>query len=305
MVMPTVVNNVYRDDREDPRGSAPPREDSYDYRRSSSDYDEVPAVDVEIGPLRHSPTTGAISAALAAAQAEFRDAELDRTNSHLGSSYATLGSLKRASRPQLGKNGIAVLAGVRTMSGGMVTVETRMTHASDEWFSLEMTAKTVDQRGLISLQMLGVVVAYLKRYGYSAITGVEAAGDGEDDDGQSLTTGGAPQRSGPSGGGGGGQFLGALKAFESNAKVTCSEKTVAGVVDAFEGILAGATTPDAMKAAASLIGKFEAVERKDSDAQAAAAQMRRLYAERTKANGGGGVAARVAQQAAKPHDGEK
>lgn len=281
----------------------------YDYERGRDDREE--AVEAEFGGvvIRHSQAIGNIAAALAAAQAEFGSAELDRTNSHLGSQYATLGSLKRASRPQLGKHGIAVVQAPKTLGNGMVQVETMLIHGSGEWLAADLTAKTVDQRGLISLQMLGVVIAYLKRYLYSSLVGIEAASDTDDDDGQSLAAAGGPpaqrgggggsQSSGSGNGGSapGGQFLGALKAFESNAKVTCGEKTVAGVLAVYAEILAAAQNPDALKAAASLIGKFEAIERRDQDAQAVVSGMRKAFAERTKTNGG--VAARVA--AAKPN----
>lgn len=280
------------DERYDPRDGVPTAPERYEYAAPTQPGDDEESTEV----FRWSPMVAELYGALAAAQAEIEMADKDRQNNHLGSSYSTLASVREAGRVALAKNGIAVIQGFKTLPGGYVKVSTRLGHKSGEWVECDVTVKSVEAKGLQPLQIIGSVVTYLKRYQLAAMTGTVSGDDDSDDDAQGTGGGRRAEVGAPSGG----HFVGALKAFEARAKVTCGEKSVEGALEAFDGVLAeaakgdDATRRDRMKAAAGLIGIFEAMERKDGDCQRAASEMRKRFAEHTKSAGGGGVAARVA-----------
>jgi hypothetical protein len=127
--------------------------------------------------MNHSPTIGALAAALAAAQGEIKGAVKDSTNPFFKSKYADLGSVKDAAQEALTKYHIAVIQAPKA-TGALVTVTTMLAHESGEWFSEELTAHAKDE----SAQSVGSVITYLRRYGLASMVGVTA----EDDDGESA-----------------------------------------------------------------------------------------------------------------------
>lgn len=144
--------------------------------------------------MKRSESIGQLAAALAAAQGEYLPVQKDAVNPHLQNRYATLAALVAATRPALSKQGLAVTQtyGEDTDSR-MVVIETLLMHgASGEWILSTARFAVAEQRGLNPLQQVGVVAAYLRRYGYAAITGVTVAED--DDDGAGMTTTAAQTR---------------------------------------------------------------------------------------------------------------
>jgi len=127
--------------------------------------------------VNHSPTIGALAAALAKAQGEIKGAVKDSTNPFFKSKYADLGSVKDAAQEALTKYGIAVIQAPKA-TGALVTVTTMLAHESGEWVSEELTAHAKDE----SAQSVGSVITYLRRYGLASMAGVTA----EDDDGESA-----------------------------------------------------------------------------------------------------------------------
>ena len=131
--------------------------------------------------MRTSEQTNEISAALALAQAEYEPAVKDCVNPHFGNRYASIGSLQRATRPALSKQGISDSASETTdFITGTVTVTTRLTHKSGQWMESDAACKP---KGLLP-QDVGAANTYMRRYSYSNVTGVELE---EDDDGESTT----------------------------------------------------------------------------------------------------------------------
>jgi hypothetical protein len=133
-----------------------------------------------------------LAAALAAAQGEMRHAAKDRENDQLRSRYATLASVIDACREPLSKNGLAVIQRAHEISylsdvEGRVTVTTLLTHSSGQWV---LDVLTVPMERVVSklgnkqtwIQAIGAAFTYARRYALSAMVGV-AAGDDEDDDG--------------------------------------------------------------------------------------------------------------------------
>jgi hypothetical protein len=104
-------------------------------------------------------------------------ASKDAKNPHFKSSYATLASVIDAIREPLARNAIAVVQLPHT-DGLVVSVETRLLHASGEWIATTSSAAVKDG----SPQVVGSAITYLRRYGLQAVCGLAA----EDDDGEAT-----------------------------------------------------------------------------------------------------------------------
>lgn len=118
-----------------------------------------------------------LAAALAKANLEIKNAELDRVNPHFKNRYATLGSILNAVRVPLAKHGLATLQTVR-MEHGCVFVTTLLTHSSGQWIEESAGFPLPDKA---TVQQMGSCITYLRRYALAAIVGI--VGD-EDDDGE-------------------------------------------------------------------------------------------------------------------------
>jgi len=116
-----------------------------------------------------------LAAALALAQSELKPAKFDCVNPHFKSKYASLASVLDAAKP-LHKHGLAVIQ-LPTGADGLVTI---LAHKSGQYVSCEFHIKPsrMDAHGI------GSTLTYLKRYCYSAVTGICAD---EDDDGNEAT----------------------------------------------------------------------------------------------------------------------
>ena len=97
--------------------------------------------------------------------------------------YATLDTILDAVCPVLGAHGLAVLCGVAT-EAGVVRVTTRLAHASGQWLETQISLPQPD-----TLQELGSLITYVKRYAINALLAIE----GETDDDANLADGNAVQ----------------------------------------------------------------------------------------------------------------
>lgn len=122
--------------------------------------------------MRTSEHINELAAALAKAQAEMRNAKLNKVNPHFKSRYADLAEIRDTVTPALTAQGIAVVHGMDTAENGIAVV-TRLIHASGQW---------VESRFPVAYdkpQTMGSAITYGRRYNLSAI--VNIAADDDDD----------------------------------------------------------------------------------------------------------------------------
>src|SRR3990172_12431203 len=96
-----------------------------------------------------SQTISELAKALSKAQGEMTGAKKDSENPFFKSRYADLASVWDACRAALSANGLSVVQ-IADSSGGQVTVQTTLLHASGEWISgsLSMTPTKADPQGI-------------------------------------------------------------------------------------------------------------------------------------------------------------
>lgn len=126
--------------------------------------------------MRTSEAIDQLATALAAAQAEMKNATLNKVNPHFKSKYADLAMIRDTVTPALTKNGIAVVQGTDTEDNTIV-VFTRLIHKSGQW---------IESRFPIPYdkpQTMGSGITYGRRYTLSAVTNIAAD---EDDDGNAA-----------------------------------------------------------------------------------------------------------------------
>lgn len=124
-----------------------------------------------------------LATALAKAQGEILDAELDCENPAFNrpgkpaARYASLGSVWRACRAALSKNGLAVLQGVEQGSErNQWFLRTELIHSSGQSRAF-YCPMLLDKQ---SMHGIGSAITYAKRYSLAALVGVV---DSDDDDG--------------------------------------------------------------------------------------------------------------------------
>lgn len=127
-----------------------------------------------------------LSAALAKAQSEMQDAELDGWNPHFKSSYSTLSAVWAACRAPLSKNGLAVLQGIEREDQGFI-LRTTLTHSSGQW--IESVCPIISSKN--DMQGIGSAISYARRYSLQAMVGVASK---EDDDGEGAQGRDAPRK---------------------------------------------------------------------------------------------------------------
>lgn len=120
-----------------------------------------------------------LAAALAKAQAQIKAAAKDRTNPFFNSKYATLEAVWDACRGPLTANGLSIVQGAAATGGELVTVTTRLLHASGQWIESRLDLVPKDA----SPQAAGSALTYARRYGLAAMVGVAPE---EDDDGNAA-----------------------------------------------------------------------------------------------------------------------
>lgn len=122
--------------------------------------------------MRTSENIDQLATALAAAQAEMKNAKLNKVNPHFKSKYADLAEIRDTVTPALSKHGIAVVQGTDAAETGILVV-TRLVHKSGQW---------IESRFPIAYdkpQTMGSAYTYAKRYSLAAICNIAAD---EDDD---------------------------------------------------------------------------------------------------------------------------
>lgn len=124
-----------------------------------------------------SETIGKLALALAHAQGQMSAATKDAKNPHFQSRYADLASVWDACRKELAAHEIAVVQ-IPTAVGAVVSVETRLLHASGEWIGGTLTVTGKDP----GPQSVGSCITYLRRYGLAALVGVAP----DDDDAEAA-----------------------------------------------------------------------------------------------------------------------
>lgn len=122
-----------------------------------------------------------ISGALAKAQGEMQHAGKTTDNPYFKSKYADLPAVMDAARPALAKNGLSVVQITQIDEHGKMTLITQLCHASGQWMRSWYPINPVKN----DPQGIGSALTYARRYAYSSIIGVAAAG--EDDDGNAAS----------------------------------------------------------------------------------------------------------------------
>lgn len=102
----------------------------------------------------------------------------DSKNPFFNSKYADLASIWSAIRKPLTDNGLAVIQTTEPYQQG-ITVITTLMHVSGETYTTKLSAKADKQ----TIQGLGSLITYLRRYSLAALVGVASA----DDDGEAAS----------------------------------------------------------------------------------------------------------------------
>ena len=123
--------------------------------------------------MRTSEQVNELAKALAAAQAEMKNAKLNKVNPHFKSRYADLAEIRDTVTPALAKQGIAAVHGLEPLDGGGLVVTTRLIHSSGQWIESGFPI-AYDKP-----QTMGSAITYGRRYNLSAITNIAA--DDDDD----------------------------------------------------------------------------------------------------------------------------
>lgn len=127
--------------------------------------------------MNASATTGALFAALSAAQGEIEGASKDANNPYFSSKYATLAAVWEACRKALAAQKLGVVQSPGTDEHGLF-LETILGHASGEWISSKLYVTPVKD----DPQGIGSAITYARRYALAAMVGVAP----EDDDGEAA-----------------------------------------------------------------------------------------------------------------------
>lgn len=127
--------------------------------------------------MNHSDEITALAGALAKAQGAMTDPKRTSENPYFKSSYADLGEVVKVSREPLSKNGLSVVQTVASNTE-VVAVTTTLLHESGQWMSDTASFPLGDKT---TIQQVGSVVTYLRRYSLMAILGLAPV----DDDGNS------------------------------------------------------------------------------------------------------------------------
>ena len=152
--------------------------------------------------------TAELLVALAKAQAEFPDLEKNKTakiDTDKGSyeySYVDLATLLKLTRPMLNKNGLSISQSVSTRGNGeglAVLIDTYLFHSTGGYLHDQLVLPVTRTGKMNSIQAVGSVVTYGRRYSLEAILGVASQ---EDTDARGIEGNGDSGKSGKSKSGG-------------------------------------------------------------------------------------------------------
>lgn len=124
-----------------------------------------------------SATVGELAKALAAAQGEMTAIAREKTADmeQYQYKYADLADVLDGCRPQLSKNGIAIVQSPYTDDDGAIGIATCLMHSSGEW----MRGQIAHSMKLTKWQDLGGALTYLRRYALGAMVGVASEDDSD------------------------------------------------------------------------------------------------------------------------------
>jgi hypothetical protein len=115
-----------------------------------------------------------LATALALAQAEMKNATLNKVNPHYKNKYADLAAVRAATLPALNKHGLSILQTTQITDAGLVLV-TRLAHKSGQWMDSTYPLPLAADKP----QIMGSALTYARRYAWSSLCGVFA--DDDDD----------------------------------------------------------------------------------------------------------------------------
>lgn len=127
--------------------------------------------------MNHSDSVVALAVAMAKAQGAMTDPKRTSENPYFKSKYADLGEVVAVSRASLAANGLSVVQTVAS-NPEVVAVTTTLLHESGQWMTDTASFPLGDKT---TIQQVGSVVTYLRRYSLMAILGLAPV----DDDGNS------------------------------------------------------------------------------------------------------------------------
>lgn len=127
--------------------------------------------------MRTSDEINEIAAALAKAQANIKNAPLNKSNPHFKSKYADLVSIRDATIKPLTDAGLSIVQGTSFQDGQLI-LTTRLLHTSGQWLESSYPV------ALDKPQAMGSAITYGKRYCWAAMCGIAAE---EDDDGNEAS----------------------------------------------------------------------------------------------------------------------
>lgn len=112
------------------------------------------------------------------AQAELKNASLNKTNPHFKSRYADLAEIRDTVMPTLTKHGLALIQYTQVGGAGFYLV-TRLMHESGEMIESRFPLP----EDVTKPQQMGSAITYARRYMMASICGITAE---EDDDGNAA-----------------------------------------------------------------------------------------------------------------------
>ena len=130
--------------------------------------------------MNKSESIAKLSLALSKTQAAIQGAQMDASNPHFKSKYATLASCWDACRKALTDNELSVTQ-IPSADGRLITVTTILSHSSGEFIQGSLTLN--DAKG--TPQSAGSCITYARRYALCAFLGIAP----EDDDGNDASAG--------------------------------------------------------------------------------------------------------------------
>jgi len=113
-----------------------------------------------------------LATALAEASKKIGGAVKDSKNPHLGNRYADLKSVIEATRPHLAEVGLTIQQHPIEYTEQRVSILTILLHKSGQFTRSVMSMPVPEGRGVNVAQRIGMALSYLRRYAWSAITGI-------------------------------------------------------------------------------------------------------------------------------------
>jgi hypothetical protein len=119
-------------------------------------------------------TLDQLATALASAQAEMKNAPLNKINPHFKNKYADLAAIRDATLPALNKHGLSIWQGTEMSADGFFLI-TRLIHKSGQSLASVYPLPLATDKP----QMIGSALTYARRYAWAAACGITA--DDDDD----------------------------------------------------------------------------------------------------------------------------